>query len=473
MRKKVFAAGLVLVLAAGMIAGCGKKAVDYSLEEDSEKGEVSASADLEQYKGVADWKDEWKVTDAGGVEQTVSVNAAVDVPDTDSMSVVEIESVIMDVDFRKNFLKCFFGGGEVYYHDEEHYTTAEIEKDIADLEAWLTEPDTDADTKSSIKDILEEKRALLEHASDEYTAAETFGTCRSYIGYKDDVCYAVSFSESEADVRPYDGEYYGPEALRDYRFVEEMSDYEAGAENEASNACSYSMDEAQRIAEDFMTAVGRSGQICVEKKPVMWHGWNTDANAETAEEEYQLYGYTFVYGSGVGDIAFAQFPDRWNYDVASTSAGRFVMQNTERDSDTDSLDHDGVPTYDMLSMFTGDRVEITITDRGVISARIVAPVKITDITEAVDLLPLDTVESIIKNELAENGGNYNFEWMIPKYNNMKLMYLKLQNDVKKGLYTYVPVWCLSYKDEQDLYYHPVFVNAISGNVIDIMDIKVP
>lgn len=472
MKKRTLAGIVLLVLSVGMLAGCGRGEVDYSMEEgDTQESGQNDINSLAQFKDEGNWSDELAVVDKNNTKQKLVIEAKAVVPDADSMSVVEVERTVMDTAFREAFLSAFFEESEIYYHDEAHYTAEELAGYIAELEGMVEEfgGDMHDDMKESIEESLENYRALLSDASGSYTPAEEYESCEEYVGYREDILYRVHFGGAEVTVEPLNGvSFYGPGTLEHYEFVEMMQQYSAKTEETAENECMYSMEEAKNLAENFMKKFGRDSQVCIEEKPVMWHGRTLDANKNVTEEKYVLYGYTFTYGTGIDDIAFSMFPDLWNYDVTWTDEVLDAKRDMEAGIASDIVGEKDDAMMKLLDMFNGDRVEITVTDEGIVSLSIQAPVTIIDITGAVRLLPLNAIKDIMKNELAENGDKYDFKWD-KRFNNLELMYLKTKDETAENVYSYVPTWCLSKKDEMGQHYHPVFVNAIDGSVLYIME----
>lgn len=446
MMKKCFVLGIIIFIMTGALSGCGKKEVDYDVEKNGNKENAeNAESQLAQFKNAEKWKDDWNVTDKSGTEQNVIVNADIVVPELDNMSVIEVERVGDDKDFREQFLKSFYEGNDIYYHDEEHETKAEIEQRIAEMEESLTDPEWDDESKILIEEGLEEQRAKLLTAPADYVVAEEFKSCENYVGYRDDVLYRVDFSENFIWAEPEGDEYLGPEALRDYDKVSKMEEYNENIESKVSNECKLSQEEAKTLAENFLNQIGRSNQICTEEKQFMWHGENYDENNNVTEQSYAIYGYSFTYATGVDKVAFSQFPDFGNFDVLWHTEG-----------------YEG-------EVYNGDEVTLIVADKGVIDVKMKDPVTIRNISDSVKLLPLNTVKDIMKNELKENGEKYDFRYD-SSFDHMQLMYMKMTDDSKEGIFSYVPVWCLSRKMDDISYAHPVFVNAMDGNVIYLNDI---
>ena len=91
--------------------------------------------------------------------KTVYINANIVVPDFDNMSVVEVENVKIDADYKKRFLDLYFGGNEYYYHDPDHYTVDELNEVIEDWQK--TQDDTHSEW---LEQRLAEYRDKLETA---------------------------------------------------------------------------------------------------------------------------------------------------------------------------------------------------------------------------------------------------------------------------------------------------------------------
>ena len=150
MRKhtRIFAAIMTLIeaLVLTLFTGCAGKKVDYGNESESkETKNMSALADIKADSG---WNENFTIQTGNG-EKTVYVYANIVVPDFDNMSVVEVENVKIDADYKKRFLDLYFGGNEYYYHDPDHYTVDELNEVI---EYWQKEQD------DTYREWLEQRR---------------------------------------------------------------------------------------------------------------------------------------------------------------------------------------------------------------------------------------------------------------------------------------------------------------------------
>lgn len=183
--RKMILAGMVMVL----LTGCGEKKVDYEMETEQEtKGVVGT---LDEFREADNWDDSFTVTTSDG-DVKVRINASIDVPEADAMSVVAAEELKIDVDYKKKFLKAYFKDSEIYYHDFEHLTKEElqtavdsmdgtivtVQSQIDDLENNAHHQDVERhkemlnDWKEETEEQKKQYEKALETAKDTYTAPE-------------------------------------------------------------------------------------------------------------------------------------------------------------------------------------------------------------------------------------------------------------------------------------------------------------
>ena len=56
----------------------------------------------------------------------VDISAGITLSDCKSMSVVEVENIKVEADFKKSVIEAYLGDSSVYYHDIPHYTKEEL-----------------------------------------------------------------------------------------------------------------------------------------------------------------------------------------------------------------------------------------------------------------------------------------------------------------------------------------------------------
>lgn len=405
MRKhtRILAAAMTIVEAIVIISltGCSGKKVDYGNESESkETKNMSALADIKADSG---WNENFTIQTGNG-EKTVYVYANIVVPDFDNMSVVEVENVKIDADYKKRFLDLYFGGNEYYYHDPDHYTVDELNEVI---EYWQKEQD---DTyREWLEQRLAEYRDKLETAKTTYTVAKDLENCEVFAGYKGDVFCEVEFEAHKvhAYALHQSGTDYGPPSLRN-------EDYDT-------------------ITQTFQDLVERGECEC------SWIGVNN--SEEGNDYQTAVWGYIYSYATGIDGITFK---DGFDMDT-------YLSGYEANDSDIDDVT---LP----------DSTLLTVTDDGIIDVQMEYPVNVTQIYKDVELISLKNIEQIIKAEITENPDKYD---IASSFNKLQLSYLKIRSDSEQGKYSYVPAWALSrlvdYSNEQNA----IFVNAIDGTIINL------
>ena len=210
-------------------------------------------------------------------------------------------------------------------------------------------------------------------------------------------------------------------------------------------------DEAVKKAEEFQNKLGRASQVYIGTSDYEWSAGvieDGDDTVKTDDTESVIkdtaWGYIVDYGEGVDGIAFCKSLD--------------FTRNMDIWENLDNYD-DFIP-YGNSSFI--------VTDQGVTEFSISYPVDIVNESKNVELLSMDTIKEIIKDDMTKNSDQYDFT-QNHTYNNLKLGYIRLRDASDKDKYTYVPAWCLS---KQDMGYdrYPVYVNAIDGTIIRLNDL---
>ncbi|MDE7063686.1 MAG: hypothetical protein K2O73_10675 [Lachnospiraceae bacterium] len=470
--KKQVRKRCVTVLIAGCMAailgGCSDKKVDYGM--DTQQANKEAAGSLAQFADAGEWNDEWALEIEDGKVLNLVINAKITVPDTNTMSVVEVEELTVDADVKKRLLESFFGGTDIYYHDVEHQTKEELEEQIALLEADVenleesvanVEELVGASSGTDIgletmreelaekKDLLQECRTVRETASNDYTVAAEYDSCTEFTAFLNDAQYDIRFPETGEiqviQIRPGDlfggASTYVPGALTELQGLDQVTCYTDTAE-EGANSCSLSQEEAKKLADQFVQSNGISEYVLQETGDLIWWGWNWE-ESEGNDRRY-VHGYSFVYGVGIDGSALLEPDyDQWMYG----------------DSE--------------LPLFAST-ISLYVTEDGIIAMDWDHPLTVQNITPQVELLPLEDIQNIMENEAKEHTDQYNFNDY--RYSNaMDLIYFRVRDKETEGSYSYIPAWRLSQKGEYC--YHPIFINAIDGSVIylqeEVIDEGVP
>lgn len=441
MRKhtRILAAAMTIVEAIVIISltGCSGKKVDYGNESESkETKNMSALADI---KADSDWKENFTIQTGNG-EKTVYINANIVVPDFDNMSVVEVENVKIDADYKKRFLDLYFGGNEYYYHDPDHYTVDELNEVIEDWQK--TQDDTHSEW---LEQQLAEYRDKLETAKTTYTVAKDLENCEVFAGYKGDVFCEVEFEAHKVHAYAWyqSGTDYGPPSLRneDYDTITQtfQDDDLKDKADETSNEGSKSAASAKKEAGNFLSKLGMQDLVERGECECGWIGFNN--SEEGNDYQTATWGYIYSYATGIDGITFKDGLDRDTY----------LSVYETNDSDTDDVT---LP----------DSTLLTVTDDGIIDVQLEYPVNVTQIYKDVELISLKNIEQIIKAEITENTDKYD---TTSSFNKLQLGYLKIRSDSEPGKYSYVPAWALSRMVDYSSERNAIFVNAIDGTIIDL------
>ena len=242
--------------------------------------------------------------------------------------------------------------------------------------------------------------------------------------------------------------YYGPPSFAEEKGVEGFNGGSTGGDTTSSydNECALSKDEAIKKAEEFQNKLGMASQVYIGTSDYEWSAGvieDGDETVKTDDKESVIkdtaWGYIIDYGEGVDGIAFCKSLDfTRNMDI------------------WDTLDN-----YDDFMPYGSS--SFIVTDQGVTEFTVSYPVDIVNESKNVELLSMDTIKEIIKDDMTKNSDQYDFT-QNHTYNNLKLGYIRLKDASDKDKCTYVPAWCLSKQDKgYDRY--PVYVNAIDGTII--------
>lgn len=483
MRKhtRMLTAAMTIVEAIVIIslAGCSGKKVDYNME--TENINTKAGSDISAFDDSTKWNDSFSVeTSDGSVD--VDISAGITLPDCKSMSVVEVQNIKVGADFKKSVIEAYFGDSTVYYHDIPHYTKEEIQHSIEvvknEIAGYQQEIDAGDLTEDGISRVMKTENDLLEQyekaepsALDTREIATDYTDCNEYLGYIGDIFCDLMFGITEDGSLEYisaqplkagsegtsydDSEYgyYGPPSFKDEKGVESYNGGSTGEDTTSAydNECVLSKDEAVKKAEEFQKKLGRASQVYIGTSDYEWSAGvieDGDDTVKTDDTESNskdtAWGYIVDYGAGVDNIAFCKSLDfTRNMDIWET------------------LDN-----YDDFTPYGSS--SFIVTDQGVTEFTVYYPVDIVNESKNVELLSMDTIKEIIKDDMTKNSDHYDFA-KNHTYNNLKLGYLRLKDVSDKDKYTYVPAWCLSKQDKgYDRY--PVYVNAIDGTIIRIDDL---
>ncbi len=471
MRRKWINLGLVCVFSINVLSGCQKKDVNYNVDGDTQR-ETAAEGRIggvEQFADMPRWEEAFEtvITKQGDIK-TVDINAEISVPDTKKMSVAEVREAVFDEGYIEKMAKQIFGDGEIYYNDVAHLPEKE-------LKAWY-----DYYVENELGDYdahLEEKIAAYQKAvanpKDTYTPVKDF-TVNEYLGKIEGVTYELTFTERDNLNDPYrpvphrtkeislvpkeeEEEQLCPKAFAGTKHISYMPQYPSELSYVTDNYCELTEEEAKQKAEDFIDMLGLEYPVFAYREPLAWSGeFGPDIQTLPAEYGVAVNGYVFYYDYGIDGVSV----------VASGEEESYVNLYVKK-KDSEEIQ------YSMKA-----RIRLFVTERGVIRMDAYNPIETTDMSAAVGLLPFQTIQDIMRDQLLNHIRKLRFYYYQNKKNvsfdEMALIYFRVRDKENQGTYSYVPAWRLgdrqSGSDSNMINVeNPLLINALDGSWINLYE----
>ena len=130
------------------------------------------------------------------------------------------------------------------------------------------------------------------------------------------------------------------------------------------------------------------------------------------------------------------------------------------------------PQYSRRSSMT-----VYVKGQRVIYAEINNPLEVISINERAEVLSFDIIKDIIRSELSDNIQNYiSYEisdGMAVRFQGMQFGYVRLRDEKRGDLYSYVPAWMLYGRNGDTLEWgaeNMIIINAIDGTPIYVKDL---
>lgn len=216
-----------------------------------------------------------------------------------------------------------------------------------------------------------------------------------------------------------------PEALKGAAKIS-LTDGKTQALINEENACELKEEDAQKMAEEFLAELGLSNQIYLEASyALVWDAYMEEVDENLFCDARRVTdGYAFYYGQ-------------------------------EEESIT--------------GFRTDTGIIVDVNNSGVFAVDIVNSYEIVSVTENVPLLPLESIQEIMRNEMTENADIYfwNTDNTSYTYYTMELLYYRVPDHSREGYCSFVPVWKV--EGYSSSVYNAVIVNAIDGGIIDEWD----
>lgn len=216
------------------------------------------------------------------------------------------------------------------------------------------------------------------------------------------------------------------------------------------NSCGLSEEEARKEAQSFVDKIESEYFVYAYSEPLVW-------GDNESRSEWSAAGYVFHFGFGIDNMAFAEFGTERNY-------WNYVLKRKATEK----------PQYSLNT-----HMAVYVTDTGVIGMTINNPIEAVNISERMELLSLEDIQGIIKEQLTNHFGTFRFSFRasfgnIVKLDEMELIYFRLRDRKEPGYYSYVPAWRLAgvVRDVNDRIIginNQVLINAIDGSVINFYE----
>ncbi|MBR1391629.1 MAG: hypothetical protein IJ567_09370 [Lachnospiraceae bacterium] len=398
MMKKTKALIFFTLAAIGLsTAGCGTGEHDsggYSIE-DTEQGEGRMVYELSDFDKNTRWKESWQVSDAAGDEIAVNIDAKVELPGLNNMSVITVRRQEYGEEYYQEVLGRLYGDNDVsrIYHSKANTNAF---TGLSSL-AWGLDRDQREDADNHFLSDMDVYEGTVD--------GNLYDT--SFVSM-DDTVLAVFYELKEIELA----------APSQAKGASQIVYEETGYSPLSSNRCEMSVEQAQELADDFLsrTQLGTGEYLGVAS--VIWCGVEPGEGEDTwISQEAQDDGYVFTYQ---------------------------YQQN-------------GQPFMDDV------KTHVYINDFGIFAVLVENPTDITSVTDQVGLLPLDTIQDIMRDELNRNAAYYltddNRSW---NSDSLELRYERVNDQEDAFVSSYVPKWILKTKPEYENL--PVYVNAIDGCV---------
>lgn len=459
--------GLTATLCMGLLPGCGKeKEIDYHVDGDTEisqtEGDGGKTA-LSQFAGETIWEDSWTLEEDEDATIELTVDAQIVIPDVEEMYVVEVTVPEFDAGFKEHVTETLFGGNVVYYNDVEHLPKKELEIIYDDYKRRYEEATAEAD-REYFAAYMTYYENLLETAGDTYMPADAFDV-NEYIGEKDGITYELYFSDiyggedwslniqyfsfyatNFEEICPEGYEGYSGYMAHPYMNLDRYT-------NVGENECMLSVEEAEGMARELLEELGLEYPVLAYAKPLMWG--NETLSSENIYDDWPANGYVLTFEYGMDDLSFTGFGSGGQYSVGYSS---------------DTYEMGEQQPYSL-----GAFAEVYVTDKGVIGVFVNNPMETTNISESVELLPLDTIKGIMKDNADKPFETLDSSYSLKEtYTHMELIYFRVRDKENTMNYSYIPAWRLSDQIGDPLMgnwsiRNSLIINAIDGTWIDLFD----
>lgn len=429
-QKSIISLLLSAILILSCCSGCGKVEEKQS-EFAGDKGKM--------------WKEDWTITQENGKEVSVSAHALMHVPEMKQISTVDVAAYELTKENKEKIRKGLFEDSvDITKEMRKNQDLEIIEARLNFLKSCSEEYRTDVDSE-----IQKEYFKVVWNQTDYFLRFSSFG---GELKKKDQI--DLSTVEGRdclngpplwmeiVDLFPMKEETVYPEEVKKWSDVSYFGESRngTGGKRLGVNQCKLTEEEAREKAKNFLSSAGIP-VMTEETQDLVWDG---------RTQQKIRNGYLFIYRPGTDEVVFPETDE-------------LIEHNLLRD----------YKEKDFRVYSSNCAIYVFVTDKGVIRASINNPVIQTKITKNVKTLSFDKIKQIVKNEMPaylkrRNQINKKLELTdtdIEKVviTRINFMYMRMDVDVKKGSFTYAPVWEVKIPDN---FCGNLYVNAIDGTIID-------
>lgn len=445
MRKKS-AAGLVVLMLCALM-GCGKKEVDYVDSTEGQNGEIQTVTESTVAVSDEDIPEQLEYTITGD-KGTIEVAAEVKLPeDYERCTVMELaDDTLEDEDIKAMADKVFDEGSyflympynmeEIEYLRDKLTTASENaanEDETKIFEATLN-GFNDEEALAEVDEAYEELKFYPDHRTDD---GGYF--CRLF-GSIDGRYYLMTFEKddknSSINIRRWD---------RTVQF--QLNDVPADGidMNLSGNASTYSQEESEEIAEEFVKKLGYDQYDVAQTNNTMFALVDGGLGEIILEPRGLIEGYNVYLGRSYN-----------NYSMTYSSESWIMAMAEERDY---------YGEYKLEKFENSECVRVYVDSQGVCDFKIYNPMQeVGPMNEEIVFQSFDKVDSIAQEEMQKLADNNSGKY---KIDSVELGYGIVNNDGKKAL---IPVWYYFGKGSttNSNFYQKnalVLINALDGTVI--------
>lgn len=440
--RKIISLSVVVIMLFSLCS-CGKKVdVEYYTEASGTASSGGGSISLKEQIGA---EDKWEASFHSVGRKTFNVNAEVEIPDVNSVSVRKAEAITFTNEEKEDIIQGL-KADKVYKNDDE-YKTKEYWQELLDSSReLLNKSETDED-REFWNDVIAQNEAMLEKAPDAPVAASDYDSL-VYLIIKGGAEYNVVF-EYDDTVNNYAFYYIrdNTQVIDGYEYM--LYSVPANTKYNAfgTNRCKLTEEELEKLACDFLSDLGFEGfkmTSCTDLE-VELYGIGDDEGELTGDKYY--------------DGAYVVL-ERQVEGVRVDSDRYFDCKPSYVDSEAYNKALENFPLS--LWHYEGESVKMEINETGVIRCVYTNPTKILDTqAENVKILDYSQIQSLYEATLKTLvvDADYPSEFSLK---NMELLYYKLEDPESVNHYSIVPVWRLG--TDEELW---IMLNAIDGSFISV------